>query len=59
MRVKSLMKMATPMAKIKQVFKVEKLNPRQEETINPFTHIKLNKKIHLLILSQSSKISKL
>ena len=40
-----LIKIAAPMAKIKQVFKVEKLNPQQEETIKTLFHlIKLNNK---------------
>ena len=40
-----LIKMAVPMAKIKQVFIVEKLNPQQEETIKSLLHlIKLNNK---------------
>ena len=31
--------MAAPMAKIKQVFKVEKLNSQQEETSKSFLHL--------------------
>ena len=37
--------MAAPMAKIKQVFDVKKLNPQQEETIKSLLHLmKLNNK---------------
>ena len=40
-----LIKMAAPIAKIKQVFKVEKFNPQQEEIIKSLLHvIKLNNK---------------
>ena len=31
--------MAAPMAKIKQVFKVEKLNPQKNETIKSILHL--------------------
>ena len=34
-----LIKMVVPMAKIKQVFKVEKLNPQQEDTIKSLLHL--------------------
>ena len=34
-----LIKMVAPLAKIKQVFKVEKLNPQQEETIKSLLHL--------------------
>ena len=36
--------MAAPTAKIKQVFKVEKLNPQQEENIKSLLHIIKKKK---------------
>ena len=40
-----LIKMAAPMAKLKQIFKVEKLNPQKEESIKSLLHwIKLNNK---------------